>query len=296
MSAAALDEQIDDYMLHLRVERNLADNTLQAYARDLAQFTRFVLDRGRSDARDVSSADVEAWSASLAGAGRKPSSQARMLVAVRGFYRYLRKEKVVESLPTEPVDLPKQSRRLPHGVVIEEARRLIAAASELRDELWVLLLYGAGLRVSELVHLDLSGVHLEAGILQVIGKGSKERLVPVGPMVMDRMRDYLASDRPSRLRGTPSEAVFPGKGRNGRISRQTVFLRLRRLALEAGLDRTISPHALRHGYATDLVRGGADLRSVQAMLGHADLRTTEIYTHVDDRHLRKAYDRSHPRR
>lgn len=292
----SLDAQIDDYLLHLEVERNLARNTLDAYGRDLAAFARFVLERGRDDATTVEAVDVEAWARSLAESGLEPASQARKLVSVRGFYRYLRRERVVERLPTEPVPLPKQGRRLPHGVVIDEARALLAAATELRDEVFVLLLYGAGLRVSEVVGLELSGVHLDAGVLQVVGKGAKERLVPVGPVVIDRLRAYLEGDRPHRLGDRPTDAVFPGRGRTGRVSRQTVFLRLRRLALAAGLERTVSPHDLRHGFATDLVRGGADLRSVQAMLGHADLRTTEIYTHVDDRHLRRAYERGHPRR
>lgn len=291
-----LDRQIDGYMLHLKVERGLSRHTLLAYARDLAHFTRHALAWGRSDARQVTPEDVAAWARAIAAEGKKASSQARMLVALRGFYRFLRAERVVDSLPTEPVDLPKQGRRLPKGPDVERVRRLLDAATEPRDAALVALLYGAGLRVSELTELDLSGLHLDAGVVHVVGKGSKARLVPLGPVVAEHVRRYLEGDRPRRLRGRVSDAVFPGRGRNGRISRQTVFLRLRRLALEAGLDAPVNPHALRHGFATDLVLGGADLRSVQAMLGHADLRTTEIYTHVDEGHVRRSYDRAHPRR
>jgi integrase/recombinase XerD len=218
-------------------------------------------------------------------------------VAVRGFYRFLRREGEVSALPTEPIDLPGQARRLPKLVVVEEARQLLAAAGpDLFDQAVVALLYGAGLRVSEVVDLDLSQLHLDAGAVQVVGKGRKERIVPIGGIVAEILRRYLDEERPRRLKGRVLDAVFPGRGKTGRVSRQTVFLRLRKLALAAGLERPISPHVLRHGFATDLVRGGADLRSVQAMLGHADLRTTEVYTHVDDRHLRRTYDGAHPRR
>lgn len=293
----ALDVDVDEYLLHLRVERNLAQNTLEAYGRDVAEFVRFVLDRGRTDVSEIATEDVAEWSRTLARGGRRASSQARMLVAVRGFFRWLRKEGRLEALPTESVDLPKAKRPLPRIVDADEAHQLLAACGDdLRDRALVGLLYGAGLRVSEVIGLDLGGLHLEAGVVQVMGKGSKERLVPMGSVVGELCRDYVELARPRHPDAERSERVFPGRSKGGGLSRQTVFLRLRRLALAAGFDRPISPHKLRHGFATDLVRGGADLRSVQAMLGHADLRTTEIYTQVDDEHLRRAYDGAHPRR
>lgn len=290
-----LDEQIDGYLVHLRTERNLSDHTLAAYGSDLAHFSRFVVERGVEDARAVEPSLVSEWTQDLAEAGRKSSSQARMLVAVRGFYRFLRAQGEIEGLPTETVDLPKQARRLPHGVLGRDALRLLELTQVPRDAAFVGLLYGAGLRVSEVVNLELSDLHLASGFVTVMGKGRKERVVPLGPVVAERVETYLQVDRARYFSGT-SEAVFPGRGRTGRVTRQTVFLRLRRLALAAGLERAISPHDLRHGFATDLVSGGADLRSVQAMLGHADLRTTEIYTHVGDQHLKKVLKRSHPRR
>lgn len=297
MSASPLDAQVDGYLLHLKVERDLARNTLQAYARDLARFVEHALAKGRTDARDITADDLADWARGLSGSGLKASSQARMLVTVRGFYRHLRREEEVERLPTEQVDLPKVGRRLPRHVDGDEVIRLLAAAgSDLRDRAVVALLYGGGLRVSEVVDLDLAQLHLDAGVVQVVGKGRKERLVPIGGLVVDVLRAYLEHDRPKRLRGRTLDALFPGRGARGRVSRQAIFIRLRRLAVEAGLEQVISPHALRHGFATDLVRGGADLRSVQAMLGHADLRTTEIYTKVDDGHLRHVYAAAHPRR
>lgn len=299
MSAEApslLDTQIDGYLVHLKVERNLAANTLTAYARDLGRFAEFVLERGRRSAAEVTGQDLSDWTRSLAVDGKKASSQARMLVSVRGLYRHLRREGEIDELPTEQVDLPKQQRRLPQLVNHGEAQRLLAAAEDAFDRAVVGLLYGAGLRVSEVVDLDMSRVHLDAAALHVVGKGSKERMIPIGEPVAQLLRDFIDGERKSRLQDGPSDAVFPGRSRRGRVSRQSIFLRLRKLALAAGLEHPISPHKLRHGFATDLVRGGADLRSVQAMLGHADLRTTEIYTHVDDERLRQVYDKAHPRR
>ncbi|MEL6185584.1 MAG: tyrosine recombinase XerC [Myxococcota bacterium] len=288
----SLDEDVDDFLLHLRVERNLSDRTLDAYARDLASFTRFVDDRGSTLATEVTPDEVSGWVRQLAAEGRAATTQARMLVAVRGFYRYLRRERGLESLPTEAVDLPKTTRKLPRLVDRDGALALLAACGDnLRDRLFVLLLYGVGLRVSEVVDLDIQSLHLDAGALRVVGKGAKERAVPVGPVVVEALRDYLEHGRSS-----PGDALFPGRSRSGRVSRQTIFLRLRRLSLAAGLPAGVSPHKLRHGFATDLLRGGADLRSVQALLGHADLRTTEIYTQVDDKHVQRVYRRTHPRR
>lgn len=295
--ALPLDDELDEYLLHLKVERGLAANTLSAYARDLADFARFVSHRGRNQAADIESSDVADWSQGLARGGRRASTQARMLVSVRGFFRWLEREGLLDALPTAHVDVPKTVRPLPRIVDSDETRRLLTACGDdLRDRALVALLYGAGLRVSEVVGLELGGLHLEAGVVQVMGKGSKERLVPMADIVAESCRRYVESARPQHPEAVRSERLFPGRARGGGLSRQTVFIRLRRLALAAGFDRPISPHKLRHGFATDLVRGGADLRSVQAMLGHADLRTTEIYTQVDDEHLRRAYDSAHPRR
>lgn len=292
-----LDAQIDDYLLHLRVERGLADNTLDAYGRDLADFAGSMIDKGLEDARQVKTEHVSAWVRDLAKSGLAASSQKRMLVAVRGLFRFLVRRDVLEEDPADLVSLPKEGKRLPKTVGREEVVALLEAArASPRDLALVLLLYGAGLRVSEAVKLDVGGVHLDAGLVRVLGKGNKERVVPIGEPVLEVLRAYLDGDRKARLKSGPNDALFPGRGGKGALTRQAAFTLLRRLARAAGLRDDVSPHKLRHAFATHLVQGGADLRSVQVMLGHADLRTTEIYTHVDDQHLRRTYDRHHPRR
>ena len=292
-----LDEQIDVYLMHLRVERNLADNTLEAYARDLGDFASAMLDVDIEDARNATTENIAFWVRSLAAAGLKPSSQARMLIAVRGLFKHLVKEGALQENPAKLLELPKGERRLPKVVRYEEVLQLLtSSAANRRDRAIIALLYGAGLRVSEVVRLDLSGVYLDAGLVRVHGKGDKERVVPIGGPVIESLKVYIEEDRAPRLKGQVNDSLFPGRSGKGRMTRQTINALLKRLAKAAGLpSKDISPHKLRHGFATDLVRGGADLRSVQVMLGHADLRTTEIYTHVDREQLRKVYNRTHPR-
>jgi integrase/recombinase XerD len=295
-SFTPLDAQIDTYLTHLRVERSLADNTLEAYGRDLADFADTMIERGIAEAQSIQTEHVSDWVRGLAEAGLEPSTQARMLVAVRGFYKHLMRERIVSEDPARLVDLPKPKKRLPETISYEEiVRLLVAAAENHRDRAIIALLYGAGLRVSEVIHLEMGQLHLDAGVVRVRGKGDKERDVPIGTQVIDLVQRYLELERSSRLRGRTSDLLFPGRGRSGVYTRQAVFAMLRRLGQRAALDRVVSPHRLRHAFATHLVQGGADLRAVQAMLGHADLRTTEVYTHVDDEHLRTTYDRTHPR-
>ena len=295
---SGLSKYIDAYLLHLKVERNLAHNTLLSYERDLRSFAQFATGISRDCIHSIQEQDVSEWVQTLAEAGKKPSSQARMLVVVRGFFKWAYQQGIIHVLPTEQVPLPKISRSIPRPIGEPVVRQLLEASKErLRDTSLVALLYGAGLRVSEVVHLDIVDLRLDAEIIRVRGKGSKERILPVGEVVSYILRSYIERERGHHKYATSVDAVFPGRSAQGRLSRQAIFLLLRRLAEKAGLDmECVSPHKLRHGFATDLVRGGADLRAVQTMLGHADLRTTEIYTHVDDRHMRRVYDAAHPRK
>lgn len=292
-----LDTAIDGYLQHLSVERGLANNTLQAYARDLRSFATFAMARGLDEPARLTTADIAAWARDLASSGLSPGSQARMLVSVRGFFRHLDREGEIAEDPAQRVDVPRVRRPLPFYVGHDDVLALLRAAEgSTRDQAIIVLLYGAGLRVSEVCALELGQVYLDAGVLRVRGKGSKERVVPIGQPVSQVLQRYLEGERRARVGGGPNELVFPGRALDRPLTRQGVFEMLRRVARVAGVDRAVSPHKLRHGFATDLVRGGADLRSVQVMLGHADLRTTEVYTHVDDAHLRRTYDRTHPRR
>lgn len=297
--ARALDGQVDAYLRHLTVERNLAANSLEAYGRDLRSFVEAMLERGVEDARAVDASDLSAWVQGLALAGLKPSSQARMLVAVRGLFRFLRRAGQVAADPCQKIDLPKVGRRLPKRVFEDEVARILAVAASMgstRDGALVSLLYGCGLRVTEAVRLEVTNLGLSEGLVRVFGKGSKERVVPMAQTVIDHLDRYLSGERRVRLGDRRSVWVFPGRSPDRPLTRQAAFDILRKLARAADIPRDVSPHKLRHAFATDLVHGGADLRAVQVMLGHADLKTTEIYTHVDSTHLRAMYDRTHPRR
>ncbi|MBX2813611.1 MAG: tyrosine-type recombinase/integrase [Myxococcales bacterium] len=286
------------YLRYLKIERNLAGHTILAYTRDLRHMCTYLREVEVTEPRVVRDEHLVGWAQMLAKSGKKNSSQARMLVSARGFWKWLRQEGLIDYSATEALVLPKgMVKRLPEMVGGSEACALLRAGESARDRAWVALLYGAGLRVSEVVDLELEDVDFEALSLRVRGKGSKERMVPLGPVVAKFLEHYVERERSVDARAATTNTVFPGRSRTLRVSRQTIFLRLKQLAAKANLDpQLVSPHKLRHGYATDLVRGGADLRAIQVMLGHADLRTTEIYTQVDGRHLRRVYDGTHPRR
>ena len=290
----AFDKMLDRYIRHLTIERGLASNTIEAYSGDLRDFSEHMIELGKTTPLDVSHEDIFAWLKFCNEQNLSKSSQTRKLIAVRGFYKFLRFKELIVEAPTEKVSLPKAGRRLPKLVHDDEAIQLLkACGSNLKDRAIIVLLYGAGLRVSEVVELDCSQISLNAAQLRVVGKGDKERIVPVSDFIVEVLKDYIQD---SEVGQGHNDALFPGRGRNKRITRQTIFLRLRRLALAAGLPADISPHKLRHGFATDMVRGGADLRAVQTLLGHAHLKTTEIYTQVDERHIKEVYNKTHPRR
>lgn len=288
-------EERDAFLVHLDLELGLARNTIEAYRRDLEDFGRFAAELGLGAVEEVGREHVTAWLEHLAMEGRARRTQARKCVAVRRFFRHLALEGEIARDPTETVEPPKLGRPLPHAIEVEEVLAMYAACDRDRDRALLSLLFGGGLRVSELTGLRLEQVYLDEGFVRVIGKGSKERVVPIGPPVARILERYLAGERPRLLRGGLNEHVFPGRSGRGTLTRQAVFLRVQALARKANLRRDPSPHTLRHGFATALVHGGADLRTVQTLLGHADLKTTEVYTHLSRDHVRKSYDRAHPR-
>ena len=302
MAEAALEQALREFLEHGALERGLAPRTLEAYGRDLRALLAHLRGAGVRDPRRIGRADVIGFLEALEARGVGARSRARALVAVRRFARFLLATGVLRTDPVEGVLAPRLPRALPKRLLPTEVEALLAATEPdtplgLRDRAMLELAYGAGLRVSELVALPLAALDRRAGVLRILGKGRRERLVPVGEPALDALDAWLRSGRPRLLRRAraATDAVFLSE-RGAPMTRQNFFARLRGLALRAGLPRArVSPHVLRHAFATDLLEGGADLRAVQAMLGHADLATTQIYTHVTRSRLRETVEARHPR-
>jgi integrase/recombinase XerD len=302
-AALAVDVAIDDYLQHLTVERGLARNSLAAYGHDLARFAAFAADHGVGEVGQVQPPLVLAFASQQHREGMSARSQARRLVALRGLFRYLRREGRVACDPTQALALPRFAARLPELLTRAEVLALLAApgtdtAAGLRDTALLELMYASGCRVSEALDLCIPRLDLREAVVRLVGKGNKERMVPLGVPAQAALARWLVEGRPAlvaRARKAPREQWVFVNQRGGRLSRQGWWQRLSQHAQAAGIARAISPHKLRHSFATHLLEGGADLRSVQALLGHADISTTQIYTHVSERHVREAYDRHHPR-
>jgi integrase/recombinase XerD len=289
---------IDAYLDHLRVERRLADHTLESYARDLAALAAYAAGADRA-VHALERPALEAFVREQRTRGLSPRSVARLVAAVRGFFRFLVLDRRLERSPADDLRPPRAWPALPTCLSIEDVDTLIAQPDVttplgLRDRAMIELLYATGLRVSELVGVRLADLHLDEHYLTCIGKGSKERLVPIGEQATDWIRTYSADARRGLLNGRMSPRLFLN-ARGGSLSRVGFWKILKQHARRAGLPPTISPHVLRHSFATHLLERGADLRAIQLMLGHADLSTTQIYTHVLETRLRTVYDRFHPR-
>jgi integrase/recombinase XerD len=291
-----------DFLAYLEFERGLSRNTLEAYRSDLLQFGRFLAGRG-ADAVTATGADVSDFLSWLAaGEGRPAASPAtihRKAACLRSFYRHLRRENVRESDPTAAISSPRRGKRLPKVLNRGEVARLLeqprgTEPCDLRDRALLELMYACGLRASEAIGLELGDVDLEAGVLRARGKGSKERVVPVGRAAVEATRIYVERGRPRLLRGRLVPNLFVNF-RGEPLTRQGLYKIVRRHATSAGLADRMSPHTLRHTFATHLLAGGCDLRSVQEMLGHADVATTQLYTHLSSERLKDVYFRSHPR-
>jgi len=297
-SSLVTDLAVDRFLNHLAAEKGLAKNTLSAYGRDLTALLDHLEQRRIARPQDVQGSDVVSFLEALQGRGLSARTRARMLAAVRGFFKFLVREEVLAADPTRDLRLPRLGQRLPRSLSPDEVRQLLANQADgvlaQRDGAMVELVYATGMRVSEAVSLKVNQLNLEAGYLTVLGKGNKERVVPIGTYARQRVIDYVQQARPQLLKGRLSPHLFVT--RTGRkLSRQAFWLRLRRLVLQTGVRGTVSPHTLRHAFATHLVEGGADLRAVQMMLGHADISTTQIYTHVARDRLRAVHRKFHPR-
>lgn len=283
------------YLDFCRVEKGLACNSLEAYRRDMARFVRFC-PAGKAADPEI----IRLYVDSLYQAGLSSRSIARHLTTLRNFYQFLLREGKVEIDPVGALPLPKQWQNLPKYLNLEQVEKLLEAPdigkpTGMRDRAMLEFLYATGLRVSELCAVEVAGLTLDAGVVRVLGKGSKERIVPVGKSAIAAVTEYLGNGRPQLLKGRGSGYLFV-TARGSRMTRQSFWKLLRGYGKQIGIWQKLTPHVLRHSFATHLLEGGADLRSLQTMLGHADISTTQIYTHVMRSRLRTTVDRHHPRR
>lgn len=298
-----LTDLVLDFLGYLEVERGLSRNTLEAYRSDLQQFGEFLSRRGLS-AMDLAPGELAQFISELAEGrdGRPPCAPAtlqRKVACLRSFYRYLRREHLIDHDPARELRAPRLPTRLPHVLSRDEVLRLLSqprgnSPTAARDRALLETMYACGLRASEAIGLELADLDLELGVLRARGKGSKERLVPIGSQAIDRLRTYLDVARPKLVGLTDETHVFVNR-RGTALSRQGLYKIVQRHARSAGLEGRMSPHTLRHTFATHLLAGGCDLRSLQEMLGHADIATTQIYTHLSVERLRDVYFEAHPR-
>lgn len=289
---------IDSYLRHLEVSRRLASNSLEAYSRDLGRLAAFAEKQG-TKLESLTLADLEEFVRHLMTSGLSPTSTARGVAAVRGYYKFLRLNGTIAANPADDLRSPRTFKALPKFLSIEDVDALLAAPDVtkprgLRDRALIELLYATGLRVSELVGLRTADVRAGEGFLKTIGKGSKERIVPIGDEAANWVAKYVNDARPGLMKKRETPFLFLN-ARGQRLSRVGFWKSLKAYGLKAGVRGSLSPHVLRHSFATHLLDRGADLRAIQAMLGHADLSTTQIYTHVLEARLRQVYDRFHPR-
>jgi len=295
------DEQlIERFCEAVWLEDGLGEQTRQAYASDLGRLSAWLEQQpGRQGLKVATRTDLLGWISSGLAEGIKTSTAARRLSGIRRFYRYLLREGVVREDPTLRIDSPRLPRRLPDTLTEQDVDGLLAepdpeVALELRDKAMLEILYGCGLRVSELTGLTVDQINLRQGVVRIRGKGDKERLVPLGEEAIDWLVQYMKQGRPELLKGQACDALFPGN-RASAMTRQTFWYRIKHYAGRAGIHKPLSPHTLRHAFATHLLNHGADLRVVQMLLGHSDLSTTQIYTHIARQRLQDLHHRHHPR-
>jgi len=294
-----MDLLLDRFLHYLVVEKGLSRNTVEAYSHGLNRFLNYLENRGRKEVRDVSKADLREFLLVLKRQGLSSKTLMRNLVSIRVFLRFLAEEGILNSNPAEEIESPKVSRTLPEILSFDEVDHLLAQPDTtgprgLRDRAMLEMLYATGMRVSELVQLQVHHLHLEAGYVLLYGKGSKERIVPMGEEAMRWTQDYMNHSRQSLLKQKDTPFLFVS--RSGRpMSRQQFWKIIKAYGRKAGIQKRITPHLLRHSFASHLLERGADLRSVQLMLGHVDISTTQIYTHVTGERLKKIHQRYHPR-
>lgn len=295
-----MDSMVSEYISHLRIERGCAERTIEAYAHDMRDFEAYLESVGEGDLAGVTRDRISAYEAYMVSKGLAPASVKRHISVIKGFYRFLVREGYTQRNPADTIPLPKSPEALPDVLSVEQVDRMLsepfpATPAGLRNKALLEVLYGCGLRASEICGLDVSDVALGEGYLFVRGKGGKERIAPIAGMAASALGEYLSDGRPELRdpRGAASSAVFLN-ARGGRLSRQSVHSIVARAGLTIGVEN-LHPHTLRHSFATHMLEGGADLRVIQEILGHSDISTTQIYTHVSRVHIKEEYRSAHPR-
>ncbi|WP_085523478.1 site-specific tyrosine recombinase XerD [Tuberibacillus sp. Marseille-P3662] len=294
-----MKDQINDFIHYLVVERGLSDNTVKSYRRDLLQYVNYLQNSYVKAWTDVNRDQISYYLLHLKDAGRASSTVARQIASIRAFHQFLLREGIAGHDPSHHVGVPKTERKLPKVLSMKEVESLLDTPNLMRpigerDKAMLEVLYATGLRVTELIELNLDDLHLTMGFLRCIGKGNKERIIPLGRQAIQAVRTYIENGRPRMLKTSHTDALFLNHhGR--RMSRQGFWKVLRGLTRDAGITKALTPHTLRHSFATHLLENGADLRAVQEMLGHADISTTQIYTHVSKHRLKDIYANYHPR-
>ena len=294
-----LDEQLQRFLDYLLIERGLSQNTTAAYGSDMAQFVAFAIDHRIQDAREITEETILEYQAHLRESDYKVSSTARKLAAIRAFLKFMSREGEVNSEVMQSVENPRPERKLPKTLTEDDVVALlsqpdISKPNGLRDRAMLETIYATGLRVSELVNLKVEDVNLAVGFVRTVGKGAKERVVPLGEIAIEFINRYLSEVRTEYARNRRSEHLFL-TNRGSTMTRAAFWKIVKKYAREAGIKKHITPHVLRHSFATHLLNHGADLRSIQEMLGHASVATTQIYAHVTREHLRETYKKAHPR-
>ena len=296
---SSLDIFVDQYINYLVFEKGLSEKTIESYSSDLSKYLEFLKQKGVNDITQADTPLILKHLIALRESGLGSKSCARHLITLRGFYKFLAQEKILEFDPAKLIDLPKSGLKLPDVLSVSEVKLLlnIPDGSTLlgkRNSAMLELLYAAGLRVSELVNLKFLDVNIEACFVRVMGKGSKERIVPFGLYAKNKIDDYINNSRPLLLKNRISQYLFVARAGKP-MTRQGFWKLLKQYVTQAGIKKKVTPHSLRHSFASHLLEGGADLRTVQVMLGHVDISSTQIYTHVARDHLRKIHEKYHPR-
>lgn len=294
-----IEPNIDNFINYVLIEKGLAEQSVESYNRDLQRYAQFLADNQIDRLSENDTYHILKHLIDLRDEGLSPRSRSRHLVTLRSFYKFLYNEKILKKDPSKLIDFPKSGLKLPDTLNIDEVKKLleapdVAKSKGKRDAAMIELLYAAGLRVSELVNMKMNNLHLDASFIRVFGKGSKERIVPIGNYATDKLEDYIRNSRPFLLKSYVSEYMFIARAGKP-MTRQGFWKMLNKYSLIAKINKKISPHTLRHSFATHLLEGGADLRIVQTMLGHADISTTQIYTHISKEHLKNIHTKYHPR-